>query len=204
LKRALAGERAIGYSACVDSRLADGSARLTPAESRQLSSRSPRRVTDAVKMLELNLRIAEAAEKSLYDALEESAQAEAELRSLGGGFMNRISYALTIQVSPAYRQAVAAFARLAAKRDFTDAALAAELFRRRHGRWPETLDELVPDFLPGVPLDPFSNQPLRMTSKTDEFKVYSVGRDGKDDNGNLSDRDEPNTDIGIVVPLDKR
>jgi hypothetical protein len=200
LKHAMAGERAIGYSVCVDAWLSDGSTTMTPAQARQLSSRSPKRVADAAKILELNLRITEAAEKSLFAALQAGAEAEAEMAALRAGLWNRISYAMTMLVSPAYRQALTAFARMSAKRDFTDAALAAELFRRRQGRWPETLDELVPDFLPRVPLDAFTDQPLKMTSTADEFKVYSVGSDGKDDNGNLSDRDAPSTDVGIVVP----
>jgi hypothetical protein len=40
------------------------------------------------------------------------------------------------------------------------AAVAAEHYRLRHGRFPETLDRLVPDFLRAVPLDPKDGQAL--------------------------------------------
>lgn len=40
------------------------------------------------------------------------------------------------------------------------AAIAAERFRLQHGRFPATLDELVPAFLPEPPLDPFTSAPL--------------------------------------------
>jgi hypothetical protein len=40
------------------------------------------------------------------------------------------------------------------------------LYQRQHGKLPETLDALCPEFLPKVPLDPFSGKPLRYrTSK---------------------------------------
>ncbi|MBS1372231.1 MAG: hypothetical protein HPZ91_19980 [Lentisphaeria bacterium] len=37
--------------------------------------------------------------------------------------------------------------------------LAVELFRRKHGRLPETPAELVPEFLPEVPVNPFTGKP---------------------------------------------
>ncbi|NQT17528.1 MAG: hypothetical protein HQ582_32535 [Planctomycetes bacterium] len=56
-----------------------------------------------------------------------------------------------------------------------DAAIAVELYRRRHGELPERLDELVPDFLPRVPIDPFDGQPLRYAVSEEEYVLYSVG-----------------------------
>jgi predicted nucleic acid-binding protein len=35
--------------------------------------------------------------------------------------------------------------------------VAAELYRRKTGRRPESLDALVPEFLPSVPVDPFDH-----------------------------------------------
>jgi hypothetical protein len=201
LKRAMAGERAIGYTVCVEPRLADGTLTMTQAEAQQMSSRSPKRVADATKLLELSLRIAEAADQSIFNALQESVRIETEVKGLSEGVWNRFSYIMTMLLSPAYKQATTAFARLAARRDTTDSALAAELFRRRRGQWPETLEQLVPEFLPRVPLDPFNNQPLKMISTDDELKVYSVGGNGIDDNGNFTKVDDPNSDIGFVIPL---
>jgi hypothetical protein len=59
------------------------------------------------------------------------------------------------------------------------AALAAERYRLRHGRWPQRLDQLTPQFLSEVPADPFTGAPLRCTSKDGKFMIYSVGPDGK-------------------------
>ena len=43
-----------------------------------------------------------------------------------------------------------------AKRDGILVALSLEVYRRRHGSWPKTLNELSPDLLPTVPRDRFT------------------------------------------------
>ncbi len=44
------------------------------------------------------------------------------------------------------------------------AGLAAERFLRDHGRPPATLEELVPEYLPEVPRNPFTGDPLKLES----------------------------------------
>ncbi len=39
--------------------------------------------------------------------------------------------------------------------------LAVELFLQKYGKLPDTLEELVPEFLPEIPVSPFSGEPLR-------------------------------------------
>ncbi|MEZ0385603.1 MAG: hypothetical protein ACAI34_00950, partial [Verrucomicrobium sp.] len=54
-------------------------------------------------------------------------------------------------------------------------------FELQHGRLPDKLDELVPDYLATVPEDPFNRVPLRWNS---EFKaVYSLGSNCTDEGG---------------------
>ena len=63
-------------------------------------------------------------------------------------------------------------------------AIALERYHLRHGNWPETLDELVPEFLPKAPIDFMDGRPLRYKPGTNGLYVlYSVGMDGKDDGG---------------------
>ena len=51
--------------------------------------------------------------------------------------------------------------RVMSERRMTATSLAAQLFRADHGRWPVALDELVPKYLPAVPLDPHQiDQPI--------------------------------------------
>jgi hypothetical protein len=56
------------------------------------------------------------------------------------------------------------------------AAFAAEEFRLREKRWPKELDELVAaKLLPGIPLDLFDGQPLRLRHAPDGVVIFSVG-----------------------------
>jgi hypothetical protein len=79
------------------------------------------------------------------------------------------------------------------------AAVAAERFRLQRGRWPQQLVELVPYYLQAFPLDPYDGQPLRMKRGDGVFIVYSVGKDGVDDGGNIDDGPWPEKarDIGF-------
>ena len=190
LKNALAGERAISYTVCLNpSQMADFEA-PKPGLGREVMQRQPKRVFDAAKMLEINLKITEGADESLFQARQEALAAEDEIRDLAGNIVGKFYYMYTLLLSPAYTSAVDACARSAAERDSADSAIAAELYRRKNGKWPGKLDDLVPDFLPAVPIDPFTNRPLLLKTSTDSCKVYSVGRDGTDDGGNLTERHE--------------
>jgi ABC-type transport system involved in multi-copper enzyme maturation permease subunit len=69
-------------------------------------------------------------------------------------------------------------------------ALAAiERYRLAHGRWPESLQTLVPAQLSSVAIDPYDGAPLRYRILHDGVVVYSVGPDGIDNGGNLPERD---------------
>ena len=56
------------------------------------------------------------------------------------------------------------------------AALA--LYRTRHGSFPEALDQLSPDILPAIPLDPFTNKPFAYESDGKTWELRSSGPDG--------------------------
>lgn len=62
-------------------------------------------------------------------------------------------------------------------------ALACERYRLAHGTWPSALADLVPDFIPRLPIDPFGGKPLRFRRAKDEVAIYSVGEDRRDDGG---------------------
>lgn len=49
--------------------------------------------------------------------------------------------------------------------------------------YPETLDELVPRYLPAVPRDPFSDRALIYKRLTTGYRLYSIGDDRVDDAG---------------------
>ncbi|MBI4558805.1 MAG: hypothetical protein HY706_14580 [Candidatus Hydrogenedentes bacterium] len=72
-------------------------------------------------------------------------------------------------------------------------AVAAERFRVARGKLPETLDELVPDFLESVPVDPFDGNSIRYKKLSRGFVVYSIGKNGKDDGGDFGLMSEQRT-----------
>jgi hypothetical protein len=80
------------------------------------------------------------------------------------------------------------------------AALAAERYRRQHGRWPESLDALTAaGFLDKVPADPFDGKPLRLRRLDDGLVIYSVGPDLTDDGGRTDWKQplKPGTDLAF-------
>jgi len=88
------------------------------------------------------------------------------------------------------------------------ALLAAERYRLKHGRWPESLAALVPEFLAEVPVDPFAAGPIQLRRLPDGLVIYSVGRDGKDNNGafNRERATTIDTDLGFRLwdPAERR
>ena len=99
-----------------------------------------------------------------------------------------------------------------ARRRVAITALAVEQYRRAHsGTVPESLTALVPTYLKSVPTDPFSGHPIRYLQARDTYKVYSVGENRQDENGDWTeieiDRSHPHfvrrapRDLGFDVPV---
>jgi HAAS len=66
----------------------------------------------------------------------------------------------------------------------TLAMLGIELYRYDHGRYPESLDELVPQYLVGVPEDLYNlGHPIEYERIEDRYILYSAGTDGDLDGG---------------------
>ena len=62
--------------------------------------------------------------------------------------------------------------------------LALELYRRDRGKYPETLDGLVPTYFDTLPADPFSGEPFIYRLDENEYWLYSISHNLRDDNGN--------------------
>ena len=97
--------------------------------------------------------------------------------------LNRIRYATPEMLLLLSGTEFGYVARIQAINDAADAAIAIERYRRKHGKLPEKLDELVPEFLPQVPVDPFDGQPLRYLIDEEGCRIYSIGEDDTDDGG---------------------
>jgi hypothetical protein len=66
--------------------------------------------------------------------------------------------------------------------------LACRAYEEATGHLPETLEALVPDYLPAVPRDPFDGQPFRYSAE--QRIVYSVGDNLTDDGGTRDYRED--------------
>jgi hypothetical protein len=61
--------------------------------------------------------------------------------------------------------------------------LAIQMYRSEHGSPPERLTDLVPDYLSAVPQDPYGEGPLVYRRTGQDYLLYSVSTDGRDDGG---------------------
>lgn len=75
------------------------------------------------------------------------------------------------------------------------AASALAEYRRQHGEYPDSLELLVPAFLHHVPMDYGDRKPLRYRRlENDEYLLYSIGLDGKDNGGQVGSTFEKTPD----------
>lgn len=158
------------------------------------------RPADCEKYLELMGEMIAASREPFPAAMEQVELVDQQLKALMGtqNPLERLKYVVTGLLTPATSKSFEAVARVIARRDALVAAIAAERFRLKNGSFPATLAELSPVFLPAVPTDPFSGQPMRMISGPEEVVVYSVGSNGLDDQGVENEhRGEPDIDVRV-------
>ena len=68
--------------------------------------------------------------------------------------------------------------------DLARTAIALERYRLAHGKYPESLDALAPQFIAKLPHDVINGQPLHYRRTSDgQFVLYSVGWNETDDGG---------------------
>ena len=83
--------------------------------------------------------------------------------------------------------AVALTMNVEAMRSIVVTAIALKRYRLKHGKYPSTLSDLVPQFVSSVPQDPVDGKPLRYRLMPDgNYLLYSIGENGKDDGGDGS------------------
>lgn len=85
---------------------------------------------------------------------------------------------------------VRAMKRYHARFDLLRLEMAIRLYRLWNGRWPGSLDVLLPDALSRLPADPFSGQGFIYRLAGDSYVFYGVGPDGNDDGGLRATRRE--------------
>ncbi|MEA2733633.1 MAG: hypothetical protein QOE14_84 [Humisphaera sp.] len=99
---------------------------------------------------------------------------------------SKFRHLLARALLPSFERAAQVNFRGMAARRAAAIALAARRYALDHdGKLPAKLDDLAPNYLPSVPLDPFAAppQPLKCINDPDKPIIYSVGEDGLDDGG---------------------
>lgn len=90
---------------------------------------------------------------------------------------------LSTLLMPAVMQAFTAQDTSVARRDLTQVMLALAEYQRREGQFPATLTALSPKYLATVPDDLFAGKPFRYASDGGSYRLYSLGRNERDDGG---------------------
>ncbi|HSI12821.1 MAG TPA: hypothetical protein VK961_12300 [Chthoniobacter sp.] len=104
--------------------------------------------------------------------------------SLITGGHSMLYYTLFIQSSGYYVAVEESYIELQLAMDETRLAGALERFRAKYGAYPTGLAELTPEFLSALPIDLYARAPYRYqrVGQT-SFRLYSVGRNRRDDGG---------------------
>ena len=118
------------------------------------------------------------AARQIVDVLE----IEAEQARVG---LERVRRPMSAMLLPSLTRAVRAHYEGLAARRMAATALAMRLYELDHGRRPRELAELVPDYLPAVPIDPMAakDRPILYLPAAKQPILYSIGDNGKDDGG---------------------
>lgn len=126
---------------------------------------------------------------------------ETELAQAGLG------HALAKILIPSLSRATVLMTRIRAELLCLRVGLAAERFRLAQGRFPESVDELIPAHLVETPLDPFTGTPLIVRVVDGAFLVYSASENEQDDGGELRAPagEKRARDVGLMLrPPDRR
>jgi len=119
----------------------------------------------------------EATKLPLTERLKEFRRIGSEIEELS------FLHVMTKTVAPAFTRVLELDLRTRAGLDLARAALALERCRLATGKLPERLEDLVPQYLAQVPLDPFDGQPIRYQRTGPGYRLYSVDADGRDNGG---------------------
>jgi hypothetical protein len=144
---------------------------------------------DTLFMFESSTRLAEAAGMANWPSAAAHArlpQPYAWVRvSPGPHCVDRVLHMLSSRLLPDYDSTMRRSFRTLANRRMAATALAIRLYEVDHGRRPASLNDLVPEYLPAVPRDPFAAEDRPITYAPDAAPpvLYSVGEDALDDAG---------------------
>jgi hypothetical protein len=86
------------------------------------------------------------------------------------------------------------------RRDGVLIGIALELYHREHGAWPKSLEELSPRWLPSLPVDRITGDPLHYKIVDDRPVVYSVGINKVDEGGRVPFDSDGKPNAALAAP----
>ena len=133
------------------------------------------------------------AEAGLHAPLRMSGVVDFHRNAWGASALSAAKFAPLNLIAPHLPGAAVDAERYLGQRDGLVTGIALELYRRRHGSYPETLQQLSPDLLPAVPADRITGDPVRYRIVNGKPLVYSVGSDRQDDGGKVFGKNSSET-----------
>lgn len=165
----------------------------------EAACRNPNRAdrNDAVEALTTELHaIAEESRKFMADLMVASITGSAT-----AGQSERLAYLVLRLLSPDLNKFLNSNDRREQKFQNLRVAMALAAYRADHGKYPETLAALQPKYLPTIPLDLFSGEPLIYEPDDKGYLLYSVGENAIDDGGQTKDDFPQFDDLVVRMPL---
>jgi len=187
--------------------------RITPPEAIATRLAQPlrdHRLVAEIDEFDQAIEVAEKPWPATFDAINAFAKAHPSIRSqsMPPGLLENLTRPLGAHIATNVMTSyVGAIAETLARVRSSVGAIAVARYARAHANaLPETLQKLVPDYLSGRLIDPFSGDELKYRQDAGGYKVYSVGSNRKDDGGEweqhsdlqLGRRGNP-PDVGIAV-----
>lgn len=141
--------------------------RARPEQAAALRVYRPLIPGDHAKMLEITSKYVEASHRPHHEQL-----AAIKAVPIPPAPPDDFRYLLTRLSLPACDRMAEAGLRARAELLAAATGVACERFRQKHKRWPNDPTELVPAFLPAVPLNPFDGKPVNYRTFGDRIAIY--------------------------------
>ncbi len=172
LTQTLITERCIMIETCRDPFLMTGSAQ--GAGPRMLPGMTSTAISDTLDYMENCIEVSKLPPPQRLTRFQEATKRMEDLSFVH--FMIKM-------IAPSLGRVAQLDARARSHLDLARTALAIERYRLATGKVPERLEELVPQYLKEVPIDPFDGQPIRYRRMEPGYCLYSIGEDGQDNGG---------------------